>query len=124
MSKDIKKSQARELGCLLAFLAMIVVAFFGYLVVYPIAYGASAGSATITVTRVERVAESTGARYMIYTSDEQFENTDSVVFWKWNSADVYQSIEEGKTYRVRVAGWRIPILSMFRNVLEVEEVDP
>ena len=42
---------------------------------------------------------------------------DLATRWQWNSADIYASIEVGKTYKFHTVGYRIPVFSAFPNVL-------
>lgn len=49
---------------------------------------------------------------------EIFQNHDALWWGKWNSADVQQAIELNKKYRFTVYGWRIPLMSAFRNIVE------
>ncbi|MBR6730040.1 MAG: DUF1523 family protein [Alphaproteobacteria bacterium] len=53
---------------------------------------------------------------------EVFENTDTIAFFKFDSADLQQKISLGNTYKMDVNWMRIPFLSMYRNVLDVELV--
>lgn len=62
-------------------------------------------------------------QYMVFTDVEVFRNVDSLLSFKWNSADVQRQLRPGERYEVRVTGWRIPFLSSFRNILEVREYD-
>ena len=48
---------------------------------------------------------------------EVFENEDSLLFWKFNSTDFVKDIKPGIIYRFKVNGLRIPIFSMYRNIL-------
>ena len=101
------------------FVILILVAIF----IYPIAYRSSGDYATFTVKDKERITEDRDSYYLIFTEDgEVFENDDSLLFWKWNSSDVYGELEVGKTYKAKVAGWRVHIFSMYRNVLTISEV--
>jgi hypothetical protein len=59
---------------------------------------------------------------MVDTDKETFENIDSLLFWKMNSADVYRKIRVGETYTFLVAGYRNEALSLFRNIITVKEV--
>jgi hypothetical protein len=90
---------------------------------YPVAYKGSVSTITFTVTDKERVTYSNGegttSKYLIYTDGEVFENTDSFLFGKFNSSDVYGKLEKGKNYTATVAGWRIPFLSSYRNVISI-----
>lgn len=64
-----------------------------------------------------------GQKYLIGTDNEVFENTDEILVLKFNSSDFWNQIEEGKTYDATVIGWRIPFLSWYRNIIDLEEVD-
>ena len=33
-----------------------------------------------------------------------------------------RELEKGKTYKMRVYGWRIPFMSWYRNIIEIEEI--
>lgn len=71
----------------------------------------------------ERCTSRDSCKYMIYTDKGVFQNTDSLINWKWNSADFYNDMKVGKTYDLKVSGWRVaPVLSWFPNVVEFKEV--
>ena len=79
----------------------------------------------ITVTDKERVNYNDGGKYLIYGhangSTIVLENTDELLRGKINSSDIYAEIEVGKKYEVTVVGWRIPLLSMYENIIEFKE---
>lgn len=86
---------------------------------------------TITVTDKERVyigdKEDGESKYLIYGDNKDgeslvFENVDSFVRMKWNSSNMQGSLHEGKTYTITVVGYRIPFMSMYENIIKVEEV--
>jgi hypothetical protein len=85
-------------------------------------YMGTKDTVTITVQDKERVNQGESSRYLVFTDSEVFENTDTLLFGKFNSSDIYGRMEEGRTYEAEVVGWRIPILSAHRNILTVEEV--
>ncbi len=49
-----------------------------------------------------------------------FKNTDNWSRLKFNSSDVYGRIKVGKMYWVTVVGFRVPIFSMYENIIRVE----
>ncbi|MEA9985669.1 hypothetical protein [Subtercola sp. RTI3] len=55
--------------------------------------------------------------YMIYTNNGVYEDTDS--FWnnKWNSSDLYNSLQVGKTYTCDAVGFRNGYLSAYENLI-------
>lgn len=87
-------------------------------------YRSTADLVDIQVTdkevKVQSSGESTTSNYLVFTEGEVFENTDSWPFFKFNSSDIQGELKVGNTYRAKVAGWRVPFLSMYRNVIEIE----
>jgi hypothetical protein len=66
--------------------------------------------------------------FMIFTKrpngDERvFIDTDSKLFFKFDSADIYARMEVGKWYRVRTTGWRLKWFSKFENILRAKELE-
>jgi len=100
--------------------AILAVLIFGY----PIAYKSSGDVVTITIEDKERVTtgsgESISAKYIIYTDKGTFENTDTWIFGKWSSSDIQNDLKVGETYTVKTAGWRVPFMSMHRNIVKIK----
>ncbi len=68
------------------------------------------------------------SKYLIFTKDEDgnsqvFENVDSLLLTKFNSSDVYAQIEIGETYKFETRGYRVPLLSLYPNIVECEDVE-
>ena len=101
------------------YIFLIAIFLFGY----PTAYYLSSETIEITIKDKERITTGTGeditGKFILYSENEVFENTDSWLFLKFNSADYQNKLEVGKTYKVKVAGWRVPFLSMYRNVVGI-----
>lgn len=69
----------------------------------------------------ERIVDSDrNSRYLVFTRDEAFENVDTLAHFKWNSTDVYRHMNRDSVCDIKVNGFRIPFLSMYRNVLEAD----
>lgn len=63
--------------------------------------------------------------YEVYGADgEVFDNSDSLLAGKWDSASFQARFQNGRTYRVTTTGWRVPFLSMKPNIIAMEEVRP
>jgi len=79
---------------------------------------------TAKVLKAERVSMGSGDtlqhRYLVFTEHETFEVADTITYGRFNSSDLYGRLEIGKTYRLKVAGWRIPIFSSYRNIIEAQ----
>jgi hypothetical protein len=102
---------------------LITLFIVGLLAISPMYAYLTDETITVTIKDKERIVTGSGtgisSKFLVYTDGEVFENTDSLWYWKWDSADVQNELEVGQTYTVKVYGWRVPFLSMFRNVVEV-----
>ena len=81
---------------------------------------------TVTVTDKERVNKSDSSKYLVFCEDENgavlvFENTDELFRLKFNSSTVQGKIKQGGKYKLTVVGFRVPFLSMYQNIIKVEE---
>ena len=70
----------------------------------------------------ERVCSSdSDCKFLEYSTDETFENTDEWSFMKFNSSDVHRMIRKDLTCdSMLVSGIRIPFMSWYRNIIKVE----
>lgn len=59
-------------------------------------------------------------KYMVFTEGEVFENTDDLFYLKFNSSDVQNELKVDSSYTVKVIGWRIPVMSMHRNIISIK----
>lgn len=97
---------------------LLVFLVFGY----PMSYYNSQETVTIEVLDKERIGlSSDNYKFLVYTSDEVFENTDSLLYLKYRSSDLQRDLTVGEEFTVTVAGWRVPFLSMHRNIIRIEE---
>lgn len=91
----------------------------------PAAIYSSEETLAITVVKTERVTSGSGdtlsSKYLVWTKSEVFQNSDSFLYLKFNSSDLYTKFEPGAKLTVRVVGWRIPFLSSYRNIVEVSK---
>lgn len=109
-----------EMGVIVFILVVILVSVVGG-IVFNINWYNSQEVITITVENKDIKAGDKSSKYLVWTKEnEVFENTDSFLFGKFNSSDLYGQIEVGKTYKILVAGFRIPFWSMYRNIIRFE----
>lgn len=95
------------------------------LVGYIFLYQSSKDRITVLIKDKERITtgskENISSKYLVYTEGEVFENTDALMFFKWDSSDLQNELDVGSEYKVLVVGWRIPFLSTYRNIIRVVE---
>lgn len=119
VNKD-KDGQVVGCGCLILMLAIMLLFIFSKQLTKTTEY--------ITVSKDERVCdggERTSCYYMVFgTNGEVYENTDTLLNWKWGSASLQAQIQQGSRYKVTVIGWRIPFLSIKKNIIKAEKVGP
>jgi len=80
---------------------------------------------TAEVTEKEVQRNGDDSKYLIFIESDEggtkvLENTDELVTLKFNSSDIYGKVEIGETYTFDTIGWRIPFLSMYENIVDVE----
>lgn len=102
--------------------ALAGAVFAALMVVWlPASYAFSHNDRTLTCTVTDKDRGADEGSYRVYTEEcGQLANEDSVWRGKYDSADVWQDLKVGETYRLHVVGYRIPFLSQFPNVLSVE----
>jgi hypothetical protein len=82
---------------------------------------------TITVTDKERVNDGDSSKYLVFgdTDTEEglvFQNTDELLRGKFNSSNVYSKLKVGNTYEITVVGYRVPFMSWYENIINIQEV--
>jgi hypothetical protein len=110
----VKRTRDSILWCLLA------IGLSGFF------YFASDREATITVLGkseiTRRISHKSSHRIpVVQTEDGLYEISPSLVFRSFGAGRINNRLREGETYRVRIAGWDIPFLSRYRNILEIIE---
>ena len=88
-----------------------------------IIYRASSDVVEVTINDKERVVDGDDSKYLVFTDSEVFQNVDSWIYLKFNSSDYYNDIQVGGSYELQVAGWRIPFLSRYRNIVDYRELN-
>jgi hypothetical protein len=71
----------------------------------------------VTVSANDGVVTS---KYLIFAQGETFENTDTIWAMKYNSSDIYGYIQKNLSCTFEVTGFRVPFLSMYRNILSAK----
>jgi len=107
-------------------IAILIIILFVFAIGLNVLYYNTAETITVSVKDKERITTGSGedisSKFIVYTKNEVFENTDSFLFWKLNSADVQNSLDKEKMYQIKVVGWRIPFFSSYRNIISVKEI--
>jgi len=98
-------------------IAVIIFTVLGLLILSPLYAYKTVDNVTCKVADKERITKKESSKYLIFCENEVLENTDSLWYWKWNSSDIYGKIKKGEEYNFKVYGWRIPFLSMSRNII-------
>lgn len=107
-------------------LIKIIFTFFGIIFTIVVAVSALSNfnytEYNIHVNKSERVCSGQEyCRYLVFTDKGVFENTDTIWHLKFDSSDMYNNLVAGKDYNVVAVGWRIPVLSVYKNIIEIKE---
>lgn len=83
---------------------------------------------TTTVFDKERVCDSDGdggttCTYLVFTENGTFQISDALIgHRRFNSSDVYGRVRDCHNYEITSYGWRIPFLSQYPNITEMEDL--
>lgn len=62
--------------------------------------------------------------YLIWATDGRvFSLDDSLVEGQWDTSTLYGRMHEGHCYNIEVYGWRVPFLSWYQNISDIQEVN-
>lgn len=119
--KHNEKGYIEAILAVLAVVAIIaVVVFIGWISIY---FQTNHHEKTFTVVKTERVVDQNGhgARYLVYTDDGTFEDTDSFFNSKFNSSDIYGQIQVGHKYTCDLVGFRNGFWSNYENIISCKD---
>lgn len=79
---------------------------------------------TITTKVTDAQMTKVDGRFMVATEDRPFVNADAKYRFKFNSGTVQNDAVrlKGKTVKIKKYGWRLPVFSMYENIVWIEEV--
>jgi hypothetical protein len=79
---------------------------------------------TITTRVTDAQMTKVDGRFMIATEYRPFVNYDAKYRFKFNSGTVQNDAIKlkGKTVKIKKYGWRIPLFSMYENIVKIQEV--
>ena len=109
---------------------LIIIAVVG-IIIFSLVATFNDKTYTITVTDKDRITTGGGdsikSKYLVFGDDEAgnplvFENTDNLLRWKFKSSNIQGGLKVGHTYDVRVIGFRIPIFSIYENIIDYYEI--
>ena len=107
----------------------ILLIFFAVFVVYKlinyIIEWSTIREVTATVLKKERIYYpiKRKSQYIIFTSEGVMKNVDSVAWLKFNSSDIYSTLEEGEVYNFKVCKFRIRFSSEYPNIISAKKLD-
>ncbi len=118
----MKKNEQGWVGALLVTLAVLFFVLIIPLINVFYVYGTQK-NVTLDINKTERIVErdGSGSKYLIYTKEGVYENTDTLLRGKFNSSDVYNQLEAGKKYNCDTYGWRMPFFSSYPNIVSCQE---
>lgn len=65
---------------------------------------------------------SNNGKYLVVDNDKNtYQITDLFFRWKFNSTDIYNGLEIGKTYKLQISGFRMRFLSIYPNINKIIE---
>lgn len=115
----MRRESSNEFALLQCFFWVIVILIsLGVAIWKPINKVSNIRTEVITVT--DKMVKND--KYLIYVEDTVYEITDSWLYGRLNSLDLYGSIDIGGTYEITVGGKRNYFLSVYPCIHEVKKI--
>lgn len=130
--KENKKKFRRKKRKTVCVMIVFTIVFIVLGVVISIPFNFNDHEYTVIVTDKERIVsgggENTDSKYLIFADDingesKVFENTDTLFRLKWNSSNFQGQLKVGHKYKITVVGFRLSFMSIYENIIKVEEVE-
>ena len=99
---------------------IIAVIIIFLIAMYGIAIKGSVEYEEITVEDKWVKYHGNDAKYLISsTTGEVYSIEDSCWFLSFDASNRYAQIKANETYNIKTIGWRVPILSWYNNIIEI-----
>lgn len=122
MEKLLTNKKGGFIGLLVTILIALII--ITLVIAYPLLYALTSGEETITVKEKWVKYNGNNAKYLVSsTNDQVFQITDSFVRIRFDSSNLYASLDEGECYVVKTQGWRFSFLSDYKNIIEVTKCE-
>lgn len=127
-NNNFKRKQRKTMCGMVIF----VIGFIVLSMIISIPFNFNDHTYTVVITDKERIvkgsSKSTESKYLIFADDVNgesmvFENTDTLLRLKWNSSNIQGKLKVGHTYKITVVGFRLSFMSMYENIIKVEEIE-
>ena len=63
-----------------------------------------------------------GELNLVYTDVETYKVEDTIAYFNYRSSDVWGRFSKGETYEITTTFWRIPLFSMYENIVAVKHL--
>jgi hypothetical protein len=60
------------------------------------------------------------SKYLVFTDQGVFQNTDTWYYFKFDSSDIQGKIMQGGKFKLSYYGFRVPFFSMYPNLVSAE----
>ena len=90
-------------------------------------YGTTFNKKITVEDKFERVTgdkSSTSQVFCVSTKDgEVYHVRKSLWYWQFYSTELWSNLKKEKTYEIKAYGWRIGMLSIYPNIVDVKEIE-
>lgn len=98
----------------------LIIVFIIAVASYGIALKGSVEFIDVTVDEKWTKYQNGEAKYLFSDIDGNvYSIGDSFWFFSFDASNRYAQIESGRTYTLKLINWRIPVLSMYKNAVEI-----
>ncbi|WP_139366088.1 hypothetical protein [Elizabethkingia meningoseptica] len=75
----------------------------------------------VTVIDKKKVWET--GKLLVYTNNDTLQCIDQQTLLRFKSGEIFQSIKPGKSYKMKIYGWRVPFFNWYQKIESVQPVN-
>ena len=108
------------------FIYLILFVIFIFFVLFM--YYNSEKEYTVKITETVVKNYNSDSKYLIFAEDSKqnmnvFEIEDTILYFRWNSSNLYGQLKVGQKYNIKVAGYRVEFLNLYQNIISAEKLE-
>lgn len=77
----------------------------------------------VVIKKLEIKPYKDDSKYLVFTENNGiFEITDSIIYMRFDSSDMFNKFEIGRKYKITTYGKRVRLFSIYKNILKAEKI--
>lgn len=76
-----------------------------------------------TVTVINKKRDWEVGKLLVYTTNDTLQCIDQQMLFRFKSGEIFDSIKPGKSYKMKIYGWKFPFFNWYKKIESVQPVN-